>query len=42
MDNKHNEKEDMWTTCVNRVVNDIDILKFVEIEEETKYKRKRR
>ena len=27
---------------VNIVVNDIDILKFVEVEEDTKYKRKRR
>ena len=42
INNYHNEKEDTWTTYVNIVVNDIDILKFVEVEEDTKYKRKRK
>lgn len=42
INNYHDEKEDTWTTYVNIVVDGLEILKFVEIEEEPKYKRKKK
>lgn len=45
INNYHNEKEDTWSTYVNIVVGDLQILKFVEseeVEEPKKYGNKKK